>query len=396
LRALPRQFWLLTSGVFVFVVGVSMCYPFQTIYLNRWLGIPMTTVGLVLGLALLAGLPMQVVGGAMADRFGRRPVLMVGIVATMALYIGLGLTGSFWVIVALFTFEAAFGWAQTLIASNAMVADLTSLERRAEAFSIIRVALNAGMVVGPLLAAPLITRDPSFRLAFVGGAAFCGVFLLMVAFMFKETRPDDAVRAASGESVVSTLKGYAQVMRDRLFLRFSLIALLPLYGFGQVWVSTPIVLGELHGVSAQSWGRLMALYAAVTAITQYPVVRLARRWDPMLCMAAASALLGIGMGGVAYAPWPATVGFIIVVSLGIVLLIPIASAIVSELAPVHLRGRYMGAWTIVYIGGYALGPLVGGWALDTLGSRGAFALIAAAGLLGAALFPLLRRPAPQP
>ena len=42
------------------------------------------------------------------------------------------------------------------------------------------------------------------------------------------------------------------------------------------------------------------------------------------------------------------------------------------------------------MGGYAIGPLFGGWALDTLGGQGAFLGIAAAGMLGAALFPLLR------
>jgi MFS family permease len=65
--------------------------------------------------------------------------------------------------------------------------------------------------------------------------------------------------------------------------------------------------------------------------------------------------------------------------------------VVSQLAPVQLRGRYMGAWTIAYMGGYALGPLLGGWALDTLGGKTSFAAITAACLAGAALFPLLRR-----
>ena len=72
------------------------------------------------------------------------------------------------------------------------------------------------------------------------------------------------------------------------------------------------------------------------------------------------------------------------------LLIPIASTVVSRLAPVELRGRYMGVWTLVYMGGYALGPLLGGWALDALGGRGSFAITAAVCLLGAVLFPLLR------
>jgi MFS family permease len=164
---LPRQFWLLVAGTFVYLIGIEMCYPFQTIYLNRGLGVPMTTVGLILGISLLATLPMQVVGGVAADRYGRRPVLVVAILASMALFIGLGLSHQLWLVITLFFVEAAFGWAQYITASNAMVADLTPLERRAEAFSITRVALNAGMVLGPLLATPLIAHAHGFRLAFV-------------------------------------------------------------------------------------------------------------------------------------------------------------------------------------------------------------------------------------
>ena len=107
----------------------------------------------------------------------------------MVLYIGLGLTRELWLVIALIAFEAAFGWAQYITASNAMITDLTPPSRRAEAFSISRVALNAGITVGPLLAAPLIILDPSFRLAFLSGGVVCGVFLLMAVFRIRETRP---------------------------------------------------------------------------------------------------------------------------------------------------------------------------------------------------------------
>ncbi len=112
--------------------------------------------------------------------------------------------------------------------------------------------------------------------------------------------------------------------------------------------------------------------------------------DHVLLMSLSCAALGAGVGVAAFVPWPATLACIVSIAAGIVLLIPIASTVVSRLAPAALRGRYMGMWTIVYMGGYALGPLLGGWALDALGGRAAFAVIAAACLAGAALFPLLR------
>jgi MFS family permease len=387
LRTLPRQFWLLAAGTFVYLIGVEMCYPFETIYLRDVLGVSVTAIGLIVGVTLFATLPMQVVGGALCDRYGRRPILAVAIVGSMTLYIGLGVAHQLWIIVALIAFEAAFGWAQFITASNAMVADLTPLSRRAEAFSVSRVALNAGITLGPLAAAPLISRDPTFRLAFLAAGAVCGIFLVMVLALFRETRPVETKRL----SVASAFGGYGRVVRDRRMLAFCLVALLPLFGFGQIWVTMPIMLGELHGVSAQQWALLMVVYGASMATLQYPVIRLFSKYDHMGLMSVSALFVGAGMGAAAFVPYPATYACVILISLGIVLLIPISSTVVSNLAPAELRGRYMGMWTLVYMGGYALGPLLGGWALARLGGRGAFAATGAVALLGAALFPLLRR-----
>ena len=386
LRTLPRQYWLLIAGTFVYAAGVEMCYPFQTLYLNQRLGLSTTSIGVIIGVTLFAGLPFQIVGGAIADRFGRRPVLILAICASMALFIGLGVAHQLWLVIALFAVEAAFGWAQYLTASNAMVTDLTPLSRRAEAFSISRVAMNAGITMGPLVAAPLIALDPTFRTSFLGAGLVCGVFLVMVLSLFRETRPPSAGRG----SFRSAFHGYGHVLRDRRLLAFCAVALLPLYCFGQIWVTMPIVLGDLHGVSAEMWGILLVAYGASTAILQYPVVRFLGRYDHMLLLALASLCIGIGTGSAAFVPWPFTFACVITISVGIVLLVPISSTVVSHLAPTALRGRYMGFWTMVYIGGYALGPLLGGWAIDALGGRGAFAAVGAAGLLGAVLFPLLR------
>ena len=181
------------------------------------------------------------------------------------------------------------------------------------------------------------------------------------------------------------------MLRDRRMQTFCLVALLPLFAFGQIWVTLPIMLGDLHGVSPQLWSIALVVFGASTAIMQYPVVRVLRGADQLLLMALSSLCVGLGLGAAAFVPWPETLGCVLLVSFGVVLLIPISSTVVSNLAPPELRGRYMGAWTLVYMGGYALGPLLGGWLLDALGGRGAFAVDAVAGALGAALFLALRR-----
>ncbi len=241
--------------------------------------------------------------------------------------------------------------------------------------------------MGPLLAAPLISLDPSFRTTFVAAGLVCAVVLLMVVALFKETRP----AVTQTPSIAAAFQGYAIVLRDRRMLTFCLVALLPLFAFGQIWVTLPIMLGDLHDVSPQLWSIALVVYGASTAIMQYPVVRVLRGADQLLLMALSSLCVGLGLGVAAFVPWPATLGCVLLVSFGVVLLIPISSTVVSNLAPPELRGRYMGAWTLVYMGGYALGPLLGGWLLDSLGGRGAFAVDAVAGALGAVLFLALSR-----
>jgi MFS family permease len=386
LRGLPRQFWVLAAGILVFLIGVEMTYPYETLYLNQELGVSMTTLGVILGVTLLATLPLQMAGGAVCDKVGRRPVLIVAILASMTLYIGLALTRDLAVIVALIAFEAAFGWAQFITASNAMIADVTTLEQRTEAFSVSRVALNAGISLGPLVALFLLAADPSYRLNFIGSAIVCAGFLLIVLTRLRETRP-----ATTREvSVASAFRGYGAVLRDRQLLAFCLIALLPLYAFGQIWATMPVMLADLHGVTAQQWSVAMVVYGVSMVVLQYPVIRVLSPHDHMVLLSLSCVAVGAGVGIAAFVPWPATLACIVSIAFGLVLLLPIASAIVSRLAPVDLRGRYMGVWTIVYMGGYALGPLLGGWALDALGGRAAFAVVTAACLVGAALFPLLR------
>jgi len=387
LKGLPRPFWLLAAGTLVYLIGVEMTYPYETLYLNGRLGVSMTTLGLILGVTLLATLPLQVIGGALCDKVGRRPVLILGILGSMTLYGGLALTTDLAVIVGLIAFEAAFGWAQYVTASNAIIADVTTVEQRTEAFSVSRTALNAGIALGPVGALVLLARDPSYHLNFLTSAAICGVFLVIVLVGMRETRPA-GVRAGS---VLTAFRGYGVVLRDRVMLAFCLIALLPCFAFGQIWVTMPVMLSDLHHVTAQRWSVAMVVYGVCMVTLQYPVVRALGQRDLMGLMALSCLAQGVGIGAAAFVPWPWTLACIAALAFGIVLMIPIASTVVSRLAPVELRGRYMGVWTLVYMGGYANGPLLGGWALDKLGGHASFIITAAVCLGGVLLFPLLSR-----
>jgi len=418
LRLFPRQFWLLVGGTFFYLLVIGLAFPYTAILIKGRLGVSMAVVGAIMGGTALAGLPLQPLAGSLSDRFGRRAVMIVCAACSGIMYSGLAFVHGL-VPVCLFVFcDRALGWPLFLTASNAMVADLVRTRLRPEGYSLVRLMIGAGEVVGPLIAALLLGVGFGLPLLFVLAGAGCFAFLAFTVVALRETRPRAARRVRStaiseGPAVYgvrdvisiparrrsrkrraarAARPGYGRVLADRRFCAFCAISLLPLFIFGQMYSTFPVLLtGYLH-VKPAVWGLLMSYSALVIVVTQYPSVRAVRRLDPMYQVALASVLFGCGVGLSAFVPalLPLLVT-IAALSLAQALFGPVTSAIVARLAPVAVRGRYMGAWTLVWTAGQgALGPIFGGLLLARLGPHLTYGGIVVMGLAGACLYPLLR------
>jgi len=388
-RGYPDQFWVLVGGIFIFVAAAGLAFPYEGIYLHRVLGVSMTWVGILFGLVPLAMMPFQIWGGGLTDRFGRRAMLIVSTLSGVAWFVGFAFAREIWQVALLVAVESAIGWPLFQTASNAMVADLLPPERRSEAFSITRVAMNLGVVVGPSAAGIALGLGVSFRQLFLSAAAGCLLMVAAVVLRVRESRPASA--SATGRPVDETgRRGYGIVLADRRFLLFAAVALLPVFCIGNFGSIYSVYITDYLGIPFGTWGWLLALNAFIVAVVQYPLVRGLKWRNRMVLLAASSALLGIGIGGSAFAGalWSLVV-LVVVTSVGETLLSPVASAEVSDFAPEAVRGRYMGVWTVVWNGGAALGPAFGGWAMDAIGGREAFMVLLAVGLTGALLFLLL-------
>ncbi len=382
----PAQFWVLTLGIFIYVGAAALAFPFEAIYLRRYLGTSMTMIGVVFGLVPLAVMPVQFWGGQLTDRLGRRVIIMVSVLVGVVWFVGFAFVTELWQVAALVALESALGWPLFQTASNAMIADLLPPERRQEGFGVTRAAMNFGVVVGPVLAGQALGFGVSYRVLFLSAAAGCLLMVVMMAVWIRESRPVSAavrVRRADGHGRA----GYRAVLRDRVFLVFCLAAILPVFCIGNFGSIYAVYITDFLGVPSSSWAYLLTLNALIVVAIQIPLVSAVRSRNRMLLLAVSSALLAVGIGGSAFAgPMWSLVVFIVFLSLGETLLSPVASAEVADLAPEAVRGRYMGVWTVVWNGGAALGPAFGGWAMDTVGGREAFVALLVVGMAGAASF----------
>lgn len=419
----PRQLWLVCAVIVLFVAGINMCLPFVSLYLNQKLGVSAATIGLIIGVMTFVGLPMQLVGGALIDRLGRRPVLLLGALATIATYVTIAYAPALWVAALALAVEALFGWSLVLTANNAMVADLAPAGRQTEAFGLRAAAAGAGNALGPFAASLVLAASGSFRAAFLTGAAIVGIFVAVVLLVLQETRPPQAGGtkasavapvAGAGDVVMAEAAApaqtdppahraaYGRLLTDRRLVLFLLATLPATYCYAQIYVSLPIMLSDVHGISPQRWGLLLAVFALTTSALMIPLTRSVRRRNGIAVVAAGSLLMGVSLTALALVPSSSVTLFLLMGTLacGVCFHLSAAPAVVARLAPPALHGHYMGGWGFAYVAGYGLGTLLGGRALDTLGPAVAFIAVGVVGCVGAVLLASLavsgRKPPPRP
>jgi hypothetical protein len=157
-----------------------------------------------------------------------------------------------------------------------------------------------------------------------------------------------------------------------------------------------VFLHEERGYALATWGAVFGINPILVGLLQYPVARWAGSRSPRAMLALGTLLQGAAL----FVLWPASglpllIGAIVVLTVGEMLLSPVASALAAALAPARLRGSYEGVVDLAFAVSWAPGVLVGLWLVGA--GQGELMLVAALplALLGALCFlPLPRRPVP--
>jgi MFS family permease len=411
---LPRQFWWLWTSTLINRLG-GFVVTFLALYLTVQRGYSASYAGLVAALYGLGGAGGAVLGGVLADRFGRRGTLLTA-------QLGAALTTA---VLGLVTAPLAIAAVALLVgltsnasrpALQAMIADLVPPQDRVRAFALNYWAINIGFGVSAA-AAGFIAAE-GYLWLFLGDA-FTTVLCALVVFA-KATETLGAVTAAAGRPAAAGPRGegrpggrvpvptpspvpapavrMADVLRDRRFM--ALVGLTFLLGsVMQQGSSTLAVDMGAHGLSARQYGLVAAINGAVIVVLQLPVTRALRARDTAVLLAVGSLLLSWGFGLTVFAGSVGLYALTVVVwTLGEIVHAPASMSVVADLAPATARGRYQGMNTLSWSAAAFAGPLVGGLTLDHLGRGAVWAGCALVGTVAAAGYYLLLRTdsAPRP
>jgi len=381
-REFPQKFWIVVLVSFIDRVGGTLLFPFFSLYITQRFHVGMTQAGVVLGLFSIFGLLGGVIGGALTDKFGRRKLILFGLVFSAVSTLSLGLVNRYSVLIPL---AVVIGLLSDIAspAHGAMVADLLPERQRQEGFGILRVAGNMAWIIGPSVGGFVANR--SFFALFVIDA----VISCLVAFLFYRLMPETKPQALAGkepESVSSTFKGYGLVLRDAAFVAFLVAGVLMGTVYTQMYSSLSIYLRDVHGIQPQGYGFLLTVSAITVILFQFSVTRLIKRRPPFLMMALGTLfyMLGFGMFGfVSLYGWFMLA--MVVITAGEMIVVPTSQTIVANFAPEDMRGRYMAAFGLMWALPAAIGPGAAGVILDNFNPNllwylgGALCAVAAVG-----------------
>lgn len=344
---LPREGRLLLSVVVLEFLGTGLVLPFHVIYLHEVRGFALSDVGLLLALPPLIGFLVVGPGGAAIDRLGARKVLLATLLMLVAGNSLLAfadtrvLAGG-----ALILNGIAFGLSWP--ASQALIATVIPAGLRQRYFGVNFTLLNLGIGIGGVAGGFLVDVDQvrTFQGIYLADAAsyLPALFLLTVPLRHVAGRP---VHEESGTPLEQV--GYLAVLRRPAVASLMLLGFVASFvGYSQLNTGMPAFARAVGEVSTQGLGLAFGANTLVIVLLQLVVLRQIegrRRTRVIALMGVLWALSWLLLGGSGLVP--GTVGATLLVAscasafaLGETLMQPTIPALVNELAPDHLRGRY--------------------------------------------------------
>jgi predicted MFS family arabinose efflux permease len=353
------EVWVVTVIQFFTVIGFSICMPFLSLYLYQDRGLSMTMVGLILLAGGLCSAICQAFGGALSDRFGRRPILLTATLVSIFLYSGLavliGISAPVWAIAIVYIAGRSM-LITTRPVISAMVADFTSKEKLTEAYGVLRIGANIGWAAGPAIGGYLATFLP-YAWLFGVPALTCGIVSLIVCFFVHES--------SYGVSKRVGFRSMLPTADDRAFMVFVGLSLLMFVVMGQMASTLSIFAVDRVGFSTAQYGLLLTLNGLIVIFFQYPMTLALRRLAKFRALILGSLLYAFGylsLGWITQFGW--ALGAMAIITAGEIIHAPVTLAVIGELSPQDQRGRYMGLFGLSETIGIAMGPLLGGILLD--------------------------------
>jgi len=370
---------ILCGATFLVMAGQGVVGPVLPLY-ARDFGVSATMVGLTLTVFALARLILNIPAGLIADRFGRRVLLIGGPILTSIGMFGSGFAGDIWSLL-IWRFVAGAGSAFFMSGALIYLIDIAPPDLRARYVATNQWALSVGVALGPGLGGLVAERwglAAPFHLVGVI-ALFAAVYAV---FRLPETRRSSSPKLKDE----SPAREAARIARSGPFLAIAFVT-------GTIFMTragTRATLVPLHADETLAWGPgelglVFTVTGVMTLFTLWPATWATENIGraSVILFSAMTAALGTFVIGSSSTPMWFVLGNVIL-TLGTGTAGPAPAAFVADLFPERMRGLGVGLYRSAGDVGFVLGPPALGWLSDNASMSVAFqtagCLVGAAGV----------------
>jgi MFS family permease len=213
-------------------------------------------------------------------------------------------------------------------------------------------------VIGGFLA------SQNYLLIFIVDAIISLISAAIIFLAMPETKPE-AHPNAKPETVAQTFGGYGKVFRDVAFMAFMFVTTLQVIVYVNMNTSLGVFLRDEHNMATSAYGWILSLNAAMVVLFQFWLTRRMEGQKPMLMMALGTAFYAIGFAMYGFTSTYVMFLFaMVVITIGEMIVSPVAQSVVADFAPEHMRGRYNAVFGITWGLAFAAGPYLAGLILD--------------------------------
>ncbi|WP_370249140.1 MFS transporter [Nocardioides sp.] len=370
---LPREGRLLLSIVAVEFIGTGLVLPFAVVYLHEVRGFALSDVGLLLALSPLAGVLVTAPAGWLIDVVGPRRVTMSVAATLVVSNVVLAYADTLALAaVAVALQGAAFG--ASFPSFQSLIAGLVPPQLRTRYFGVNFMLLNLGIGIGGIVGGFVVDVDDvrTFQAIYLADAlSYVPVLLVLLIPLRHIGRPlprhhDDAGRAASAQGYLAVLRAPAVAPLMVLTMVGSFV------GYSQLNTGMPAFARALGEVSTRGLGFAFAANTLVIVVLQLLVLRRIdglRRTRVIAVMAVVWSGSWLLLGAAALVPGTVAATLFVagcasVFALGETMLQPTIPALVNDLAPDHLRGRYNAVSSAAFSLPGVVAPATAGFLID--------------------------------
>lgn len=395
-RGLKPGIYVLAISRFVNALG-ALIFPFMTLILSEKIGLNPVETGLYISITGLLFIPSGLLGGKLADHFGKkRTILLFEFLGMMTYVYCVFSETNMTMVYALMAASILFGFAGP--AHDALVADLADKNEREGAYSLLYLGFNLGFAAAMILAGRLFANH--LKVMFIIDVITALLALVLIAVFIKEKGKnnqlitdeenvsDGAIVTALDHSDLETkVEGsiFKVLVQRPIIVKFIFLMFLYRFVYSQWSFLMPLHTVELFGdeVGGALFGNLGTFNALIVVVFTALITRLLIKSTPINRLVIAGLLLSIGFGMLGVIS--NQVAFYIsvfVFTLGEIVEAISTLPYLMNYTPESHRGRMSSVAMMIMGVGYSLSPLFFGWLLNVSNYEFSWLVTGIIGLIG--------------